>query len=135
MRIGGRVEQEEDEDGEEEEEVVEAAEGGGRREGEQIDMDDEEEQLVGTVEVAWNGKIERVCFPLPLEAKYLSEKSKKRFLQEVDLSTCDKRMAALVASVEGHVGEMEYLFQKAEQSPVFRFLHKFMPPFKTGLCT
>ena len=44
---------------------------------------DEGEPLVGFVEVAWRGKVERTCFPLPFEVKYLSQDSKQKFLSEV----------------------------------------------------
>lgn len=36
--------------------------------------------------------MERTCFPLPFEIKYLTEKTKLGFLDEVDLSTTEKRM-------------------------------------------
>ena len=44
---------------------------------------DEGEALVGFVEIAWRGKVERSCCPLPFEVKYLSEETKKKFLNEV----------------------------------------------------
>jgi hypothetical protein len=47
--------------------------------------------LVGVVEVAWKGKIERSVFPLPPEINYLSEANKKLFRDTVDLSTTEKR--------------------------------------------
>ena len=39
--------------------------------------------LVGFVEVSWHGRVERTCFPLPRSIKYLTEHTKKRFLDEV----------------------------------------------------
>ena len=55
--------------------------------------------LVGTVEITWRGKVERTSFPLPLEINYLSEEMKHEFLQEVDLSTSERRMKVLARVV------------------------------------
>jgi hypothetical protein len=51
----------------------------------------DDNSLVGVVEVAWIGKIERCTFPLPPEKDYLSQSMKKRFMDAVDLSTIEKR--------------------------------------------
>jgi len=51
----------------------------------------DESPLVGVVEVAWLGKIERCTFPLPPEKNYLSQTMKKKFQDTVDLSTIEKR--------------------------------------------
>jgi len=56
------------------------------------------EPLVGTVEIAWRGKVERTCFPLPLEINYLSTEMKQHFLTEVDLSTSERRMKVIIWS-------------------------------------
>jgi hypothetical protein len=39
--------------------------------------------LVGQVEIAWRGKIERSSFPLPFEINYLPERTRAAFLDEV----------------------------------------------------
>jgi hypothetical protein len=39
--------------------------------------------LVGVVEVAWKGRIQRTAFPIPLELPYLLEATKTAFLEEV----------------------------------------------------
>ena len=39
--------------------------------------------LLGTCEIAWQGKIERTVFPLPIEFKYLAPQTKKDFMKEV----------------------------------------------------
>ena len=43
--------------------------------------------LVGFVEVSWHGKVERTCFPLPRGIKYLTNHTKKTFLDEVRYNT------------------------------------------------
>jgi len=71
------------------------------------------EALVGTVEIKWRGKVERTSFPLPLEISYLSEEMKHAFLQEVDLSTAERRMKALVKKTDHFVREIELTYQRA----------------------
>ena len=39
--------------------------------------------LVGQVEIAWRGKTERSCFPLPFEINYLPDNTRAAFLEEV----------------------------------------------------
>jgi hypothetical protein len=39
--------------------------------------------LLATCEIAWQGKIERTVFPLPIEYKYLTKKTKSDFMKEV----------------------------------------------------
>jgi len=51
-----------------------------------------EEPLVGFVEIAWRGKVERTFFPLPLEVKYLTAATKRAFLDEV--RSCARRAHA-----------------------------------------
>jgi hypothetical protein len=46
----------------------------------------ESKALVGFVEIAWRGKVERTFFALPLEIDYLVEESKEHFLENV--GTC-----------------------------------------------
>lgn len=86
--------------------------------------------LVGLVEIAWRGKVERTCFPLPFEIKYLAPETKKDFLDEVDLSTSEKRMKALVKKTDRFVREMELIYHEAEQSKVYRVVHKHLPMVK-----
>ena len=93
----------------------------------------EEESMIGIVEVFWKGKVEKVCFPLPFQMKYLSKKTKKQFLHEVDLSTNDKRVTELLDNVDGFMTEMELIYNMAEQSSTFRFLNTNMPSFKIGI--
>jgi len=89
--------------------------------------------LVGIVEVAWKGQIERNVFALPFELEYLTSATKRKFLQEVDLSTTEKRMSELMHSADTFIAEMRLIHSKAEQSPLFRALHHQMPTFKTYL--
>jgi hypothetical protein len=86
--------------------------------------------LVGLVEIAWRGKVERTCFPLPFEIEYLAAASKTAFLDEVDLSTSEKRMKALMKKTDYFVREMELIYKMAEQSKVYRFMHNYLPMVK-----
>lgn len=47
------------------------------------------------VEILWNGKVERVVFPIPPIASKLSETSKAEFLNNCDLSSRESRCAAI----------------------------------------
>ena len=104
-----------------------------KRKGVSAAEEEEEESMIGIVEVFWKGKVEVVCFPMPFQMKYLSDKTKNAFLNDVDLSTSDKRVTALLDSVDGFMNEMEMIYHKAEQSSTFRFLNKNLPPFKVGI--
>jgi hypothetical protein len=59
----------------------------------QNEIDPEENMLasgfIQTVEIYWNGRIERIAFSPPLYTSYLSETSKQNFLQNVNLSTTE----------------------------------------------
>lgn len=50
-----------------------------------------ESYFVGSLEVVWSGKIERVVLPLPLEIKHIPEITKTKFKDAVDLTTTEKR--------------------------------------------
>jgi hypothetical protein len=89
--------------------------------------------LVGIVEVAWKGQIERNVFAMPFEVEYLTPGTKAKFLEEVDLSTTEKRMSELMHSSDAFIAEMRLIHDKAEQSSVFRALHHQMPTFKIYL--
>jgi hypothetical protein len=39
--------------------------------------------LIGVIEIQWDGKVHRTCFPLPLESKYLTAKTQDAFLDKV----------------------------------------------------
>lgn len=39
--------------------------------------------MIGLIEIAWRGQVERICFPLPLEVNYLPHSTKEAFLNEV----------------------------------------------------
>jgi hypothetical protein len=55
---------------------------------------------------------------------YLSDEMKNAFLQEVDLSTSERRMKALVKKTDYFVREMELTYYNAEQSKIYRILHQ-----------
>jgi hypothetical protein len=90
----------------------------------------EKSTRVGVVEIAWRGKVDRTCFPLPLEVAYLSVSTKAAFLAAVDLSTTEKRMTAVVNSVDLFLLEMELIYSRAEQSPLYREVHHHLSSVK-----
>ena len=49
------------------------------------------DKFVQTVEIFWEGRIERIVFSPPLYSAYLSEASKTNFKQTVDLSTTERK--------------------------------------------
>jgi hypothetical protein len=51
--------------------------------------------MIGLIEIAWRGQVERICFPLPLEVKYLPSATKQAFLNEVFITSAEKRMSSL----------------------------------------
>lgn len=57
--------------------------------------------FVDVVEVSWNDKIERVVFLLPVAQGFWKSSSKTAFLETVDLSSVEKRMGQLFASIDG----------------------------------
>ncbi len=59
------------------------------------------DDFIDVVEVAWNGKIERVVFTLPVMQRFWKTSSKLAFLETVDLSSVEKRMGQLFAAVDG----------------------------------
>jgi hypothetical protein len=86
---------------------------------------DSTEPLVGFVEIAWRDKVERTCFPLPFEIKYLSGDTKRAFLDKVDLSTAEKRMKALLKASDNFIEEMVTIYKQAEMSRTFRYTNFF----------
>ena len=52
--------------------------------------------LIGVVEVAWLGAVHRTAFPLPMEARHLTEHTKTNFLRKARLLTTEKRVQSLV---------------------------------------
>jgi len=94
---------------------------------------DSNEPLVGFVEIAWRDKVERTCFPLPFEIKYLSAETKRAFLEKVDLSTAEKRMKALLKASETLIEEMVTIYEQAEMSRTFRVLHKRLYSVRAGI--
>jgi hypothetical protein len=59
------------------------------------------DDFVDVVEVAWNGKIERVVFTLPVMHRFWKMSSRLKFLETVDLSSVEKRMGQLFAGIDG----------------------------------
>jgi hypothetical protein len=86
--------------------------------------------LIGVVEVAWRGQIERACFPIPFEVKYLPSDTKQHFLDTVDMSSSEKRMSNLTKMSYYFIAEMNLIYNKAESSPLFLRLHTSLPSLK-----
>jgi hypothetical protein len=120
---------EESESSEEEEEVGPASAAGSAK----VEHSNTKQPLVGIVEIAWKGQIERNVFAMPIEVAYLTASTKTKFLEEVDLSTTEKRMSKLLRCSDSFYSEMRLIHNKAERSSVFRFLHFSMPTIKMYL--
>jgi hypothetical protein len=59
------------------------------------EMSNNASPMIGLIEIAWRGQVERICFPLPLEVKYLPSATKQTFLNEVIFTSAEKRMSSL----------------------------------------
>jgi uncharacterized protein YqhQ len=74
---------------------------------------EKQEQLVGLIEIAWRNKVQRTCFALPFEMNYLTNTTKQKFIEEVDLSTAEKRMSELIKQTDLFISGMcSFLFFK-----------------------
>jgi hypothetical protein len=119
---------------EEEEEESSGQKGGSGRNGGsgEQEVDNKEDakalakrELVGMVEVAWRGKTQRVCFPMPLEAHNLTEKTKRTFLDKTRLYTTDKRLELLFQSSDLFIAEMDWVYSLAERSRMYRVIGRY----------
>jgi hypothetical protein len=70
---------------------------------------EKQQQLIGLVEVAWRDTVQRTCFALPFEIKFLTNTTKQKFMEEVDLSTAEKRMFELIAQTDLYISGI-YIF-------------------------
>ena len=80
------------------------------------------EKFVGKVEVAWKGNIEAVSFPLPIELAYLRESTKAAFMNQVDLSTPERRMKGGLSARSLFVVEMDQVSTLARYSSLYAFV-------------
>jgi hypothetical protein len=85
-------------------------------------LEEKQQPLVGLVEIAWRDKVQRTCFALPFSMKYLTFDTKQKFMDEVDLSTADKRMYELVDQTDAFSAEMDIIFERADKSFWYKFL-------------
>jgi hypothetical protein len=87
-------------------------------------------QLVGVVEVAIDGKTQRVCFPMPLQACMLTDKTKQTFLNNARLFTTDKRLELLFGSTDLFIAEMNWVHILAQYSPTYRVIGRHLNNLK-----
>jgi hypothetical protein len=81
------------------------------------------DQFTATVEVFWNGRTHRTCFPIPFQAAYFPAASKVQFLSTVPVSTKDDRTKGLMKNTGHLVSEMDWICTVAEQSFLYRTVH------------
>lgn len=95
--------------------------------------------------------VERVCFPVPEEAKYLSDKTKEAFVIDSDLATAEKRMKQLMRVSSSPIfylvmergvyfslpqnapvfrKEMRQIQKNCERSNLYKFIHENISAFK-----
>lgn len=86
--------------------------------------------LLGACEIAWQGKIERTVFPLPMEFKYLTPKTKKDFMEGVPLDTADIRMTELIKQSPVLEAEMKLVHEKSVESWYYQFLTNYLSEIK-----
>jgi hypothetical protein len=78
---------------------------------------------IKVVEVQWHDRIERVAFPAPMDAKFLTHKSKTDFIVAADLSTAEKRMKQLLAEAPVFMAEMQQIYTLSQWSSTYAFIH------------
>jgi hypothetical protein len=106
-------------DDEQKQKPVKAAAGGD----DDGDEDNDKDPLLATIEISWNGKIERQVFPLPLEASCLTDDMKEEFQNGADLSSSEIRMKELLAQAPQFITSMEHVYQVTMTSRLASFLH------------
>mmetsp|Transcript_1238 Transcript_1238/g.2394 ORF Transcript_1238/g.2394 Transcript_1238/m.2394 type:complete len:1459 (+) Transcript_1238:3-4379(+) len=89
--------------------------------------------LVGMVEVAWDGKTQRVCFPMPLQARMLTGKSKSLFLDKTRLFNTDKRLELMFGSTDLFIAEMNWVYTLSNRSRLYRLIGRHLDNIKLGM--
>jgi len=80
--------------------------------------------LLGTVEVAWQGKIERAVFPLPADWSYLTPKTQGDFMSGVSLDTSDIRMQEVIRTVPVFEAEMTLVHKRSVESKYYILIQR-----------
>jgi len=78
--------------------------------------------LIGVIEIAWDRRVHRTCFPLPLESRYLTAKTKEAFLAKARLLTTERRMAMMFGLTDIFVAEMEWVRVLSERFWLYRLI-------------
>jgi len=78
---------------------------------------------IKVVEIQWHDRIERISFPKPEDADYLTYKSKSDFTLHADLSTAEKRMKQLLAEAPVFMAEMQQIYALSQWSSTYAFIH------------
>jgi len=88
-------------------------------------------RLVGSVEVMWRGKVQRVCFPMPRQAHTLTAKTKRTFLDKTRLGTTSKRLELLFGSTDLFIAEMNWVHKISEESKLYRWIGTHLDSLRT----
>jgi hypothetical protein len=78
---------------------------------------------IKVVEFQWRDRIERISFPKPEDAEYLTEKTKSEFILNADLSTAEKRMKKLLVDAPVFMAEMQQIYSLSKWSSTYGFIH------------
>lgn len=78
---------------------------------------------IEVVDIHWRNRIERIVFPLPRDAAYLTHKSKSDFILNSDLSTAEKRMKQLLAEAPVFMAEMQQIYILSQWSKIYAFIN------------
>jgi hypothetical protein len=78
---------------------------------------------VRVIEVKWGDRLERVSFPVPEDAKLLSEMARQDFMKSADLSTNEKRMKQLLATAPIFITEIEQIDRLRKNSLLYCFIN------------
>mmetsp|Transcript_17820 Transcript_17820/g.26308 ORF Transcript_17820/g.26308 Transcript_17820/m.26308 type:complete len:3025 (+) Transcript_17820:90-9164(+) len=79
------------------------------------------ESMMCEVDIFWNGKVERVIFPLPREATDLSETTKIEFMNNCDLTNREGRLKELMDMAPEFYDEMR-VYNYLSRGPLYGWL-------------
>jgi len=90
-------------------------------------------KLVGTVEVSWEGRLSRVCFPIPHQSHMLTQKTKLAFLNKTRLFTMEKRLEIMFDSTDLFIAEMCWVQFFSEYSTLYRIIGQHLTTLQLGI--
>uniref|UniRef100_A0A7S2GQQ6 RyR/IP3R Homology associated domain-containing protein n=1 Tax=Octactis speculum TaxID=3111310 RepID=A0A7S2GQQ6_9STRA len=90
----------------------------------------DDSDLIGYVEVNWNGRTEPVCFVLPRDHQSLQASVKQEFLHNADLSSSEKRMKQLVEVSDDFIFRTKHLDELETASSAYRLAKPHVESFR-----